>query len=79
MNDDLPVKVGHNIWGHDLEGGKGDLKACIDLSLNFAPHKKIKRITILWAGRQDILRPVVFQVCRQPALGDISCVGAWSF
>jgi hypothetical protein len=67
MNDDLPVKVGHYIWGCDLEEGKGDMRAFIDLSLNFAPHEKIKRFTILWAGRQDILRPVVFQVCRQPA------------
>ncbi len=43
------------------------MRACIDLSLNFAPYEKINSITILWAGRQDILRPVVFQVCRQPA------------
>jgi hypothetical protein len=47
MNDDLPVKVGHYIGGHDLEGGNGDMRACIDLSLNFAPHEKITRITIL--------------------------------
>ncbi len=67
MNDDLPVKVGHYIWGHDLEGGQGDMGAFFDLSLNFTPREKIKRITILWAGRQDILRPVVFQVGLQPA------------
>jgi hypothetical protein len=47
MKNDLPVKVGHYIRGHDLEGGKGDMRAFIDLSLNFAPHEKINRITIL--------------------------------
>ncbi len=39
MNDDLPVKVGHYIWGHDLEGGQSDMRASIDLSLNFALHE----------------------------------------
>jgi hypothetical protein len=38
-NDDLPVKVSHYIWGHDLEGGQSDMRASIDLSLNFAPHE----------------------------------------
>ncbi len=47
MNDDLPVKVGHYIWGHDLEGGQGDMMAFIYLSLNFASLEKFKRITIL--------------------------------
>ncbi len=31
MNDDLPVKVFHYIWGHGLEGGQGDIRAFIDL------------------------------------------------
>ena len=42
------------------------MRAFTDLSLKFAPHEKIKRITILLAGRQNILRPVVFQVGPQP-------------
>ncbi len=41
MNDDLPVKVGHYIWGHDLEGGQVDMRAFIDLSLKYAPHEII--------------------------------------
>ncbi len=41
MNDDLPVKVSHYSWGHDLEGGQGDMRAFIDLSLKNAPHKII--------------------------------------
>jgi hypothetical protein len=36
MNDDLLVKVGHYIRGHDLEGGQGVMRAFIDLSLNYA-------------------------------------------
>ncbi len=39
MNDDLPVKVGHYTWGHDLEGGQSDMRASIDLSLNFATYE----------------------------------------
>ena len=41
MNDDLPVKVSHYSCGHDLEGGQGDLRAFVDLSLKNAPHKII--------------------------------------
>ncbi len=67
MNNDLPVKEGHYIWGHDLEGGKGDMRAFIYLFPNFAPHEKINRITILWAGRPDFLQTVDFQVGLQPA------------
>ncbi len=41
MNDDLPVKVSHYIWGHGFEGGQGDMRAFIDLSLKNAPHETI--------------------------------------
>ena len=41
MNDDLPVKVSHYSCGHDLEGGQGDMRAFIDLSLKNEPHKII--------------------------------------
>ncbi len=41
MNDDLPVKVSQYSWGHDLEGGQGDMRAFIELSLKIAPHKII--------------------------------------
>ena len=43
MNDDLPVKVSHYSWGHDLEVGQGDMRAFIDLSLKNAPH------TVKWS------------------------------
>ncbi len=61
MNDDLPVKVGDYIWGHDLEGGQSDTRASIDLSLNFAPHEIIWRFKICWAGRPHFLQPVDHQ------------------
>jgi hypothetical protein len=62
MNDDLPAKVGHSIWGHDLEGGQGDMRAFIDLSLNYAPHEIIWRVTFCSAGGPHFLQPVVNQV-----------------
>jgi hypothetical protein len=43
------------------------MRLLTDISLNFAPHEIIKKITILCAGRQDFLQPVVFQVSLQPA------------
>ncbi len=62
VDDDLPVHAGHYLWDLGSKRGLGAMRLFIDLSLNFAPHEIIKKITILWAGRQDFLRPVVFQV-----------------
>jgi hypothetical protein len=67
VDDDLPVHAGHYLWDLGSKGGLGARRLFIDLSLNFAPHEIIKKITILWAGRQDFLWPVVFQVSLQPA------------
>jgi hypothetical protein len=67
VDDDLPVFVSHYLWEPGLEGGQDIIRLSIDLSLNFAPHEIIKRITILWAGRPDFLQTVVFQVGLQPA------------
>ncbi len=62
MNDDLSVKVGHYLWGHGLEGGQGDMRALIDLSLNYAPHEIILRVAICWAGKPPhFFQPVVHQ------------------
>jgi hypothetical protein len=47
MNDELPVHVGHYLQDLGSEGGQGAIRLFIDLSLNFAPHKISKRITIL--------------------------------
>ncbi len=55
MYDDIPVKFGHYIWDHGPEGGQGAMRLFINLSLNFAPHEIIKRITIFWTGRPDSL------------------------
>jgi hypothetical protein len=39
-----------------LRGGQGDMRVSIDLSLNFAPHEIIWRVTICWAGRPHFLQ-----------------------
>ena len=67
LDDDLPVLVSHYLWDLGSKGGLGAMRLFTDISLNFAPHEIIKKITILWAGRQDFLQPVVFQVSLQPA------------
>ncbi len=66
-DDDLPVHAGHYLWDLGSKGGLGAMRLFTDLSINFAPRERIKKITILWAGRQYFLRPVVFQVSLQPA------------
>ncbi len=52
MNDDLPVKVGHYIWDHGLEGGQGVMRLFINLSLNFAPHEITKGLQSFELGGQ---------------------------
>jgi hypothetical protein len=42
------------------------MRLFIDLSLHFAPHEIILRITTWGAGRQGFLRSVVFQAAFQP-------------
>jgi hypothetical protein len=46
MNDELPVHVGHYLQDLGPEGGQGVMRLFIDLSLKFAKHRRIKRITI---------------------------------
>ncbi len=46
MNDELPVYVGHYLQVLGSEGVQGVMKLFIDLSLKFAAHRTIKRITI---------------------------------
>ncbi len=60
MNDELPVHVGHYLQDLGPEGGQGVMRLFINLSLKFAPHRRIERITVWWAGRPDFLRPVIF-------------------
>jgi hypothetical protein len=79
MNDELPVHVGHYLQDLGPEGGQGVMRLFIDPSLKFAPHRRIKRITIWLAGRPDFLRPVVFFRLAFCQAGDFSCVGAQSF
>jgi hypothetical protein len=45
--DDLPAHVGHYLRDLGSGGGQGVIRLFIDLSLIFAPHEIIKRITIL--------------------------------
>ncbi len=44
---DLPVHAGHYLSDLGSEGGLGAIRLFIDLSLNFAPHEIVKKITIL--------------------------------
>ena len=66
VDDDLLVHSGHYLWDIGSEGGQSAMRLFTDLPLNFAPLEKIKRITILWAGRPVFFRPVVFQAGLQP-------------
>ncbi len=59
VDEDLHVHAGHYLWDLGSKGGLCAMRLFIDLSHNFARHEIIKKITILWAGRQDFLRPVV--------------------
>ena len=52
MNDDIPVKFGHYIWDHGLEGGQGVMRPFINLSLNFAPHQITKGLQSFELGGQ---------------------------
>ena len=52
MNDNLPVKVGHYIWVHCLEGGQSVFRLFINLSLNFAPHEITKGLQSFELGGQ---------------------------
>ena len=52
MNDDLPVKVGHYIWDHGLEGGQGVFRLFINLSHKFAPHEISKGLQSFELGGQ---------------------------
>ncbi len=74
MDDDHPVYVGHYLRDLGPEGGQGVLRLFIDLSLNFAPHEIILRITIFLAGRPDFLGPVVLQPSASPG-GFWLCLG----
>jgi hypothetical protein len=47
VDDNLPVLVSHYLRELGLDGGQDIISLSIDLSLNFAPHEIIKRITIL--------------------------------
>ncbi len=47
VDDDLPDHAGHYLRDLGSEGGLGAMRLLIDLSLNFAPHEIIKKITIL--------------------------------
>ncbi len=78
-NDKLPVYVGHYLQDLGPEGGQGVMRLSFDLSLKFAPHRRIKRITILWAGRPDFLWPVVFSGWPSARLDDFSCVARKAF
>jgi hypothetical protein len=46
MDDDLPVYVSHYLQDLGLKGGQGVMRLFTDLSLKYAPHGKIERITI---------------------------------
>ena len=46
MNDKLHVHVGHYLQDLGPEGGQGVMRLFTDLSLKFALHRRIKRITI---------------------------------
>ena len=74
MNEDIPVKFGHYIWDHGLEGGQGVMRLFINLSLNFPPHEIIWKISIFWTGRPDFLGPMVLQVGLQSVQGAVGCV-----
>jgi hypothetical protein len=77
MNDDLPVKVGHYIWNHGLEGGQGVFWLFINLSLNFAPHEITKELQSFELGGQISLDQWSFRLAftaLQPVLGDFGYV-----
>jgi hypothetical protein len=44
-NDDLPVQVSHYLQYLGPKGGQSAMKLCLDLSLKYAPHRMIKKIT----------------------------------
>jgi hypothetical protein len=46
VDDDIPVHEGQYLRDLGPEGGQGVIRLFIDLSLNFAPHEIILRITI---------------------------------
>ncbi len=79
MNDKLPVHVSHYLQDLSPEGGQGVMRLFIDLSFKFAPHRRIKRITVWWAGRPDFLRPVFFSGWPSARLDDFSCVARKAF
>ncbi len=58
--------IGHYLWDLGPKGGQGVMRLFMDLSLNFAPHEIILRITLFWAGRPDFLGPVVLQPSASP-------------
>ena len=72
MNDDLPVKVGHYIWDHGLEGGQGVFRLFINLSLNFAPHEITKGLQSFELGGQ--ISWDQWSSSLQPVLGDFACI-----
>jgi hypothetical protein len=43
MNDKLPVHLGHYLQDLGPEGGQGVMRLFIDLSLKFAPHRRIQK------------------------------------
>ncbi len=47
VDDDFPVHACHYLSDLGSKGGLGAMRLFTDLSLNFAPHEIIKKITIL--------------------------------
>ena len=44
-NDDLPVQVCHYLQDLGPKGGQSAMRLFLDLSLKYAPHRRIKKIT----------------------------------